>query len=145
LRKIGVAFVLLVLAGAGCLGSGHDRQASALGADRERIEALISADPGQLDRVLHDSLTYTHSNGRTDSKVSLVESLESGGVEYRSIEPRRRSVRVHGDTAVVTAAVRMQVAAGDRELDLTSVYTAVYWWQDGRWQLAAYQSNPAEP
>ena len=126
-----------------CQRPGSDRAATALAADRARSEAMIAADAERLHALLHDDLTYTHSNGQVDTKASLLRALASGRVDYRAIEPRDLRVRVHGPTAVVTGSVGIVVATPRRQLDLASVYTAVYWWQDGRWQLAAYQSSPA--
>ena len=116
-----------------------------LRADHERSTAMIAASAEALDAVLHPSVSYTHSNGRVDSKESLIASLTSGRVDYRAIKTRKREVRSYGDTAIVTGPVRLEVAAGGQIHHLTSVYTAVYRWHENRWQLVAYQSSPAPP
>jgi hypothetical protein len=137
-----LAVVSLLLAGVvACLHTAEHRAEAALEADRERVSALIAADAKRLARVLHPSLTYTHSNGGVDTRDSLIEKVVSGRVDYRAIELEQPEVRVRRDTAVVTGPVRMEVVAGERRFRLKSVYTAVYWWEDRRWQLVAYQSS----
>ncbi len=122
---------------------GSSREAAVLAADSARIVAMLSDDTVALDSLLHSELIYTHSNGVIDSKQSLLEGLMSGRVDYRSIEVESAVVRIHGDAAVVTGRVRMEVAAGEAVHHLLSNYTTVYWWEEGRWQMVAYQSCAA--
>jgi len=114
-----------------------------LQADRFRADAMVNADPIQLEQSLHERLTYTHSNGLTDDKNSLVAALISNALDYQSIETRSRNVRMNGPTAVVTGLANMRVAGDGLVLELRGVYTAVYWRVDERWQLVAYQSTPS--
>ena len=115
-----------------------------LGADAERAAAMVDADPERLAVALDDALSYAHSNGRRDSKASLVDALVSGRVDYRSIESGRVTERIFDDTGIVTGPVKIEVAAGGRLLRLRSVYTAVYRRHAGRWRLVAYHSSPVE-
>ena len=95
-----------------------------LAADVARIEAMVEANRERLEAVLHESLTYTHSNGGVDSKMSLIENLVAGRVDYRSIDPAARNVRVRGDTAVITGPVEMIVEAAGQVHHLTVMCTA---------------------
>jgi hypothetical protein len=133
--------VLLLACGQRATNSGSG--AAVLTADSARIAAMLSANAARLDSVFHNSLTYIHSNGHIDSKESLIGNLLSGRVDYRYVEPDRPLVRVHGDAAVVTGVVRMEVAVGETIRQLRSNYTTANWWEGGRWQLAAYQSGQA--
>lgn len=106
---------------------------------------MIHASPPALDATLHPTLTYTHSNGKLDSKTSLIEALRGGGVDYRLIEPIDPHVRVRGESAVLTARVKMEVEAAGQLHQLEMFYTAVYFLEAGVWQLAAYQSVGVSP
>ncbi len=118
-----------------------DASGAVLDADRLRIDAMIAGDAGALDALLHKELVYTHSNGKVDTKTSLMETLAQGDIDYRLIQRGAEAVRVERNAGVVSAPVEMEVAAGGQLHQLTGVYTAVYFWQDGRWQLVAYQST----
>lgn len=109
-------------------------------ADRERVAAMLSADELALESVLHDGLTYTHADGRVDSKSSLIQALTSGRVDYRGIaaEP---TIRLHGSTALIHGPVKIQVVADGMTHRMSTMSTLVYWRERGRWQLAAYQST----
>lgn len=113
-------------------------------ADAERIAAMVDADPVRLDAMLDDTLTYAHSNGRVDSKRDLIDALVLQRIDYRVVDVGERRARRFGDVGIVTAPVRMEVAAGGRVHRLRGVYTAVYWWRDGGWRLVAYHSSPHE-
>ena len=134
-----LAPLLLALGGCGA----PDDTARVLRADRERAAAQIAADPERLRAVLHERLRYTHSTGQVDTRDSLVESLRAGRVDYRVIEAQDPEVRLRDGAAIVTGPVRMEIAAEGRLHRLAGLYTAVYWWEAGRWQLVAYHSGPA--
>jgi hypothetical protein len=101
---------------------------------------MISANRIALEKALHPTLTYVHSNGKLDTRASLVDSLVAGTVDYLSIEPLEPRVRVRDDTAVLTTEIRMQVEAAGVVHDLKMSVTAVYFLTEVGWQLAAYQS-----
>ena len=149
-RQIWLTIALLVWAPAlftGCAPTraeppeASDAGGAVLDADRLRIDAMITGDMGALDALLHEELIYTHSNGKVDTKTSLMETLAQGDIDYRLIQRGAEAVRVERNAGVVSAPVEMEVAAGGQLHQLTGVYTAVYFWQDGRWQLVAYQST----
>lgn len=140
--------ITVLLAGALLLTCGEPRSANGgesavLAADSARVAAMLAADASGLDSLFHRGLTYIHSNGMVDTKESLVGNLTSGRVDYLSVAPESTLARVHGDGAVVSGIVRMEVEAGSTVHRLRSNYTAVYWWESGRWQLVAYQSGAA--
>ncbi len=145
-HSIALVLTLVLLATiAGCQGYwARKKEASLLDADLARMQAQTLADEGQLYMVLHTGLTYIHSNGKVDGKDSLTDAILSGRINYRQIDPGERVVGVHGQMGVITGPVHMLVAVGDKERELESVYTAVYWWEGSRWQLATYRSRPIE-
>ena len=117
-----------------------DARGAILAADRMRIDAMIAGDTGALDPLLHEELIYTHSNGKVDTKTSLMEMLAQGDIDYLKIQRGAEEVRLGRNAGVVSAPVEIEVAAGGQLHQITGVFTAVYFWQDGRWQLVAYQS-----
>lgn len=110
-------------------------------AQANRFQAMLDADIEALDALLADSLTYTHSTGRLETKVELIESLQSQTMRYLSIVPSDIRVRVFGDIAVITAvaAIKVQVAGQNRAATLRT--TEVHRRGQGDWQLVAYQST----
>ena len=138
--------LLLCASVAVACASAPPRDASrVLGADLERIDAMVDADASRLERCLHEDLTYTHSTGSVDTRASLIASLVEGSVDYRAIVPLRPEARIYGDVAILTSSTRMEVSSGGETFAIDGVYTAVYRWEAERWQLVAYHSSPRTP
>lgn len=109
--------------------------------DSLRVQAMIHADSSTLARVLADDLTYTHTNGRVDTKAQLLASLISGKLKYEAISYERAQLRNYGAVAVSTGLVAMQVKAGEQRLRFQARFTSVYVKQGNHWQMAAWQST----
>jgi ketosteroid isomerase-like protein len=114
-------------------------------ADARRFEAMVRRDREALDRLLADDLIYTHSTGQVETKAQLLDSIASGSLVYRSIQPRDVQVRLFGDVAVLTGRADLGVRTGERDLDLAASFTSVYVRRDGEWRMAAWQSTRIAP
>lgn len=143
-RRTGSIVMLAAVFGLGCAGhvSSLAVTNNILEADAARTAAMVAGDTATLGGLLDDALTYTHSNGRMDTKGSLLASLTGGHLRYRRIDVPVRAVRIFGDTAVVSGPVRIEVESTGRVHHLAGVFTAVYRRRDGGWRLVAYQSSP---
>lgn len=109
--------------------------------DSLRVQAMIHADSSTLARVLADDLTYTHTNGRVDTKAQLIASLLSGRLTYETIDYEQSQLRNYGAAAVNTGLVTMKVNAGEQTLRFQARFTSVYVRQGEHWQMAAWQST----
>jgi ketosteroid isomerase-like protein len=108
----------------------------------QRFQAMIDADAATLEKLLADSLVYTHSFGGTDGKASYLDGVRGKKWVYRKIERPKESIQVHGDCAVVTGQVRIELLSDGQPKTLNSAYTNV--WVKGQkgWQMVAWQSTP---
>lgn len=109
--------------------------------DSLRVQAMILADSSTLARVLADDLTYTHTNGRVDTKAQLIASLVSGKLKYEAISYEQTQLRSYGTVAVSTGLVMMQVKAGEQRLRFQARFTSIYVKQGEHWQMAVWQST----
>ena len=112
--------------------------------EQRRVQALTSRDYAALEKLLGDDLTYTHSNGRFETKAQLLESLRSGNLEYRLMQHSDVQVRSYGDTAVMTGRSRLKVISKAHHLEVPIRFTLVYVKRAGEWQLVAWQSAPLQ-
>ena len=114
-----------------------------LRADEDRRAAMTEADVGQLDRLLADDLVYVHSNGSIDDKRSLLDSLGSGEVRYRTIQVDEIDVRQYPGGSVLVGRQRIHVTARGEEMRMRQVFTAVYTDAAEGPRLVSYQSTAA--
>lgn len=139
IRRAMLAVLLAILVSGGVFA--QTPEADVRAADAQRFAAMVARDRPALERLLADDLTYTHSTGQVDSKAQFLDSLASGALVYRSIEPEEAAVRVYGETAVVTGRAVMRIENRGQTLVLPVRFTSVYVRRDGLWRLAAWQST----
>jgi ketosteroid isomerase-like protein len=110
--------------------------------ESRRYTAMCEADAKTLEELLADSLVYTHSYGGADTKASYLDGIRSKKWQYQAVERPIEDIQVHGDCAVVTGQVRIQLLSGGQPKKLNSRFTNV--WVKGRqgWQMVAWQSTP---
>jgi uncharacterized protein (TIGR02246 family) len=111
-------------------------------ADRAWADATVKGDAPRLRNLLADDLTYTHSNGETDTKKIYIDNLK-GARKYHKIEYESLDARLYanGDAAVVTAVARFETSQKGGPVNPAHLrFIHVWVHQNGRWQLAAHQS-----
>ena len=107
-----------------------------------RYKAMCDADAKALDELLADSLVYTHSYGGADSKASYLDGIRSKKWQYRRIERPKENIQMHGDCAIVTGQVRIELLSEGKPKTLNSAYTNVWIKGAKGWQMVAWQSTP---
>lgn len=108
----------------------------------ERFRAMCEGDVATLNRLLADSLVYTHSYGGADSKASYLDGIRAKKWQYRKIERPKEDIQLHGDCAVVTGQVRIELLSEGKPKTLNSAYTNVWIKGPKGWQMVAWQSTP---
>ena len=107
-----------------------------------RYRAMCDADAKALEELLADSLVYTHSYGGSDGKSSYLDGIRSRKWQYRKIERPREDIQIHGNCAVVTGQVRIELLSDGKPKTLNSAYTNVWIKGPKGWQMVAWQSTP---
>ena len=113
-----------------------------LAIEEQRWAALIGNDVETLDKLVHPSLSYTHSNAIVDTKQSWIGSVSSGFVDYRSVEREDVAIISSGSTAVITGKATFVVGVHDNEITIVARFTSVWVNEDDHWQFFAWQNTP---
>jgi len=101
-KTILVAVLVALASVAARADEGSDQKAvSAL--DTEYQAAVKQGDAATMDRILADDFVVVTGTGRTYSKADLLGMARTHRVIYEHQEEDTQTVRVWGDTAVVTA------------------------------------------
>jgi uncharacterized protein (TIGR02246 family) len=109
--------------------------------ERTWSKALVTNDVATLERVMSDDLTYGHSSGKTDTKRTYIERIQSGAQKYISFDyDPGLSVRIYGDTALLNAVANVRSMTDGKENSLHMRFLHVYVKKNGHWQLTAHQS-----
>jgi ketosteroid isomerase-like protein len=116
-----------------------EKQISAL--DTEYQAAVKKNDVATMDRLLADNFMLVTGSGKTFTKADLLEEARSGHIQYEHQEDRDQTVRVWGDTAVVTAKLWEKGTQDGKSFDYTVWFSDTYARTPTGWQYVFGQSS----
>ena len=102
--------------------------------------ALKSRDWDELAAIYSDDYMLVRPDGSVLSKEEVLKDLRVGGLEFKEIEVADVKVRIHGDTAILTAASRTVTSRHGKEAESHIRLVAVYVSDQGRSRLVHFQS-----
>src|SRR5271170_3349392 len=102
--------------------------------------ALKSRDWDQLAAIYSDDYMLVRPDGSVLSKEKVLADLRIGGLAFKAIEIADVKVRIHGDTAILTATSRTTTSKQGKEGKSHIRLVAVYVTDQGRPRLAHFQS-----
>ena len=72
-------------------------------------EALINKDSVTLDKIMLDELSYGHSSGLVQNKVSFIHRVMAGPNFFRTIDLQNQTIKIVGNMAIVRHIVTAKV------------------------------------
>ena len=94
-----------------------------------------------MDRILADDFTLVTGSGKSYSKADLLNEAKSGHVIYEQQDDSDRSVRVWGDTAIVTAKLHAKGAESGKPFDYSVWFSDSYIRTPTGWRYVFGQSS----
>jgi ketosteroid isomerase-like protein len=110
-------------------------------AELQRFEAAQKNDLDTLGKLLADDLTYTHSTGVLETKAVFLDSLKSGKLQFKKVEPGELQVRVFGTTAIINGTAKLSVVSDGQPKEVNVRFTDVWVKHARDWQMVAWQST----
>lgn len=112
--------------------------------------AVKQNDATTMAGILHDEFVLVLGDGRTASKEDLLKSAREKRFvfEQQDEEPGSQVVRVWGDTAVVTAKLRLKYTRDGKHTDRKLWFSDTYVRTSGGWRYVFGQASlalPSEP
>jgi ketosteroid isomerase-like protein len=107
------------------------------------VKAIMRRDAATLDRVMADDFFFTYPL-EGDDKAQFIADVTSGDLKIEHITREQLSVRVFGNTAVLTARDSATWLYHGRELSGQYKIISVFTERAGRWQLCAVQACPMQ-
>jgi hypothetical protein len=107
-------------------------------------QAMMKKDAGALQKLLHEGLTYSHSNARLQDKADVVK-VTMGATIIEAMDFSDLTVRVYGATALIRANVDIRNSTGGKST--TSHINVLFVWLKGPggWQLVGRQATQVSP
>ena len=101
---------------------------------------LIAKDSVALKKLLHDELSYGHSNGWIETKSELVADLYNGKLTYKKIKAQEPEILIEGNSAWARTTVEIDVMMDGKAMSFNLKVLQVWVWKNKRWELFARQS-----
>src|SRR5215510_8856233 len=105
----------------------------------EWVKAIVRGDGETLNRIMADDFLFTYPL-EGDDKAQFIADVTSGNLKVAHISRAQTSVRVFGNTAVLTARDSATWLYHGREISGQYKIIMVLAQRDGRWQLCAIQA-----
>jgi ketosteroid isomerase-like protein len=102
--------------------------------------ALKSRDWDQLAAIYSDDYMLVRPDGSVLSKEEVLEDLRVGGLEFKEIEVADVGVRIHGDSAILTATSHVATSRQGKEAKSHVRLVAVHVATQGGPGLVHFQS-----
>jgi Domain of unknown function (DUF4440) len=139
--KFSVPFIILLLLSTAGIANKKQYQRILL-AEQQRYDAMIDADTFALAGMMANSLVYYHSNGKLDTKQSLITSIASKELVHKKITIEENLVRIyHRKSAIVTGKCIYEIEYHNTPMILHFVFTNVYTKLHGQWILVNRQTT----
>jgi ketosteroid isomerase-like protein len=137
-----LACVAMGLASIGSPDPEADRRAVAA-LDTEFQAAVKRNDAATMGRILHDAFVLVTGNGKTVTREELLREAERQEIVYERQEEDAgtQTVRVWGDTAVVTARLWIKGVRGGEAFDLRLWFSDTYVRTARGWRYAFGQAS----
>ena len=94
--------------------------------DTEYQAAVEKNDAATMDRILADDFILVTGKGKIYTKDDLLEEARSGRVVYEYQRDSEQTVRVWGDTAVITALLEAKGTDGGKPFDYKLWFSDTY-------------------
>jgi ketosteroid isomerase-like protein len=121
--------------------STNDDQKAVAALDTEYQAAVKINDAATMARLLADDYTLVIGSGKTFTKSDLVDEARSGRIVYEHQEDTQQTVRVWGDTAVVTAKLWEKGTEAGKPFDYTTWSSDTYVRTPTGWRYVFAQSS----
>src|SRR4029453_16190532 len=94
--------------------------------DRQYQQAVKLNDATSMARILADDFVLVTGKGKVFTKEELLKEAREGGTTYERQEDSDQTVRVWGDTAIITALLWVKGTSAGKSLEYKLWFSDVY-------------------
>ena len=113
--------------------------------ETDRADMTVRGDADALAKNTSDDYVLIDANGNVSGKAEMLEGFKSGASKMESNQPSDMTVRVYGNTAVVTGTSKVKGKIRGRAINGTMRFTRVWVKKAGDWQTVSLQQTPVTP
>ena len=118
--------IFLLIAMNSMAASAADEEKIVAGLDTQYQTAVEKNDAATMDRILADDFVLVTGSGKIQTKADLLKEAQSGQILYKRQSDSLQTVRVWGDTAVVTAKLYAKGTENGKPFEYTLWFSDTY-------------------
>jgi ketosteroid isomerase-like protein len=134
-----IAFAACAIAPAPC--AAEDVRKLVADLDTQYQLAVKNNDVATMDRILADDFVLVIGRGKTFTKAELLEDARRGATVYEHQEDSEQTVRLWGDTAVVTALLWAKGTQGGKPFEYKLWFSDTYVRTPSGWRYVFGQAS----
>ncbi|MGH8238082.1 MAG: nuclear transport factor 2 family protein [Steroidobacteraceae bacterium] len=129
------------------LASPEQDRAEVAAIDTQYQEAVKRNDAQTMAKILHEDFILVLGNGKTATRADLLNDARTGRTKYekQDEDPGTQTVRVWGDTAVVTARLWLKYVVDGKAFDRRLWFSDTYVRTPQGWRYVFGQASLALP
>jgi ketosteroid isomerase-like protein len=124
-----------------CHAASSDAKTIVAALDTEYQAAVKANDAATMDRILADDFVLVTGKGKTYTKADLLKAARDKSEDYEHQEDSEQTVRVWGDTAVVTALLWIKGTNKDGPFDYKLWFSDTYARSKQGWRYVFGQAS----
>jgi len=141
LRDIGITAGAMFLVVAFAHGSEAEDRRNLAALNTKYQRAVKENDAKTMVAILANNFVVIGGDGKQWTKTDLIKSATDGSTHYEHQEDTEQSVRMHGDTGVVTAKLWVKGLEDGEKVDYTLWFSDVYVRTTTGWQYVFGQAS----
>lgn len=100
-------------------------------------EAFRTNDAEAIARIEDEGYTLTNSRAELSTRTDDIVEAKEHAIEYSKFYNHEQSVRLYGDTAIVTGITSLEGVSGDKPFKLDVRFTDILVRRNGEWKAVA--------
>jgi ketosteroid isomerase-like protein len=133
--------LFLVIAVSGMKASVEDDRKAVAVLDTQYQAAVQKNDAVTMDRILADDFVLVTGSGKSFTKADLLQEARSGRRHYERQDDTEQTVRVWGDTAVVTAKLWLKGTENGKAFEYQLWFSDTYVRTSAGWRYVFGQAS----
>jgi len=130
------AFILMFFIYSSAFAQGSSLERSVTGL----TTALLEKDTVLLKQLLHEKVSYGHSNGWIETKQEVIKDLYNGKLVYNSIVEKLLDIKTEGNIATVRTEAEIDVTVSGTRIQLKLHIFQAWIKEKNEWKLFGRQS-----
>jgi hypothetical protein len=104
---------------------------------------MIKKNYDSLESLLHERVTYIHSNGWSQNKKEFIEDLKSGKLVMKSAEISTQNTQIFAQTAIVNGMIKISGETKGTPFSTELIFNEGYIKEKGKWLLVSRLATKA--